>query len=71
MSRKHRHADGHGPTLDIAAEKSGGGGGDQRLASPEKKKNLMRQSAVAPRAEPSTRGANHWTSGRRNKRKAH
>ncbi len=35
------------------------------------KKILMRQSAVAPRAEPSTRGANHWTSGRSTKRKYH
>ena len=70
MSRKHQGQEG--PTLDIAAEKSGGaGGGDQRLASPEKKKTLMRQSAVAPRAEPSTHGANQWTGGRRNKRKAH
>lgn len=71
MSRKHRHADNHGPTLDIEAEHTAVPGGGQRLASPEKKKILMRQSAVAPRAEPSTRGANHWTSGRRNKRKAH
>ncbi len=29
-----------------------------------------RQSTVAPRAEPSTRGAKQWTAGRRGKRKA-
>src|SRR3954471_11638813 len=33
------------------------------------KKLLMRQSAVAPRAEPSSRGAKHWTSGRRGAKK--
>jgi hypothetical protein len=33
------------------------------------KKVLMRQSAVAPRAEPSRRGANQWVSGRKNRRK--
>jgi hypothetical protein len=35
------------------------------------KKILMRQSAVAPRAEPSTRGAKHWSAGRRQARKVH
>jgi hypothetical protein len=33
------------------------------------RKAAMHQSGVAPRAEPSTHGANQWTSGRRNKRK--
>lgn len=71
MSRKHRHADGHGPVLDIEAETTGAAGADQRPAAPAKKKALLRQGAVAPRAEPSTHGANQWTSGRRDKRKAH
>jgi hypothetical protein len=35
----------------------------------QKKKQLMRQSAVAPRAEPSRRGAKQWTAGRRDRRK--
>ncbi len=33
-------------------------------------KTAKRQSTVAPRAEPSTRGAKQWTAGRRTKRKA-
>ncbi|HYE07767.1 MAG TPA: hypothetical protein VEL07_19770 [Planctomycetota bacterium] len=37
----------------------------------EDKKILMRQSSLAPNAEPSTRGAKHWSSGRRNARKYH
>jgi hypothetical protein len=42
-----------------------------RTMDVDDKKILMRQSAVAPKAEPSTRGAKHWTGGRRQARKIH
>ena len=70
MSRKHHHAEHPGPSLDLAAERGASARG-QRLLAIDPMQFRPRQGTVAPRAEPSTNGANQWTGGRRNKHKAH
>ena len=71
MSRKHRHADHLGPALDIATERAGGWARGQGPMAVDPMQFRLRQGSLAPRAEPSTNGANQWTGGRRNKHKAH
>ena len=44
-------------------------GTGQGSLQPDEQKFRSRQATVAPRAEPSTRGARHWTGGRKQVRK--
>jgi len=70
MSRKHRHAEGHGPLLDREAERTSAPTVGRPAVVP-RQRAMVGKGAMAPRVEPSTNGANQWTGGRRNKRKAH